>query len=89
MDSGELDEAEIDVGEFVVSGGDAAKVFDLAEEAFDVAACFVEIFIVVAGDFAMPARRDDRCACLAEDLQKCLQISLQLKNCPDLIHCNN
>jgi hypothetical protein len=58
-DSGEFDEAhEIDE-QLVVSGGDAAELFELVEEALDDVAFFVEVNVVGTLDLAVSFWRDD------------------------------
>lgn len=45
---------------FLVSGGEAAEVFEAREAAFDAIALFVQGFIVLALLFAVPFGWDDR-----------------------------
>ena len=56
----EEQEASVVAGEFVISGGDAAEVFDLAEEAFDEVAFPVERCIEGSARGGGLAAWDDR-----------------------------
>ena len=45
-------------GGFVVAGGDSAILLELAEEVLDEISRLVDLFVVVALDFAIALRRD-------------------------------
>jgi hypothetical protein len=58
-DSGELNELHEVYEQLVVSGGDAAELFELVEEALDDVALLVGVYIVGTLDLAVSFRRDD------------------------------
>ena len=62
----EIEEASIVSGELVVAGGDAAEVFDLAEEAFDQIAVLVDCGVEAAPLGGCDSTRNDgfrSCCC--------------------------
>jgi hypothetical protein len=58
-DSGEFNETHEVDEQLVVSGSDAAELFELVEEAFDDVAFFVEVDVVGTLDLAVSFWRDD------------------------------
>ncbi len=67
MYCGEFDEAEIGLGEFVVSGRDAAKLFEFSEEAFDAVTCGVQSAVIMVLVLASAPWRDHRAPALVKD----------------------
>ena len=59
-DGGDFDEAHEVGEELVVSGGDAAEVFELVEEALDPVALLVDFLVVVMLVSPVALGRDDR-----------------------------
>jgi len=55
---------------FLVSGGEAAEVFEPREAAFDAITLFVQGFIVLTLLFAVPFGRDDRSRAYGCDMLK-------------------
>lgn len=66
-DAGELDEAEEVGGEFVIAGGDSAPLLESGKETFDAPSVLVGDAIIVTGQLAMAARRNDDTAPLSLD----------------------
>lgn len=67
MDCGELDEAEIGLGELVVSGGNAAELFEFCEEPLDAGAGRVKVFVIAMLVPAGAPRWDHRLPPLLKD----------------------
>jgi len=58
--SGKVDSGEEVPCGFVVAGSDGAKEFEFGEEVFNQMACFVEVFVVFALNFAVSLGRNHR-----------------------------
>lgn len=64
---GEIDGAEEVRGALIVPRGNGAALFELGKEVLDQMACFVQVFIVCAGDCSVGFwRDDDGFACFAQ-----------------------
>ena len=58
-DEGERDEGEEGAFEFLIARGDSAELFDLVDEALDLVALFVALFVVTDNVESVGFWRDD------------------------------